>query len=229
MLIFYIFDITKLIKIASKLSHNTFNKTLMSSKDQPQSLINRYKNIFLRTKNLIISPKKEWEEIFSEKSDFNKILSEFILPYLAIITLISFINSITAHQNPDFTLALKNAIGQFTSFFLALIIVYFILIKIIPQFVKTQKSDNIKDLAIKTIAYSMVIIFILKIITLLIPQIYFLQIAGLYTGYLVWQSTKFIGKFDNKDFRIVLTIIITLLILFLPYLLSVIFFRFSGI
>ncbi len=201
----------------------------MDSKNQQQSLINRYKNIFIRTKNLIISPQSEWEAIHSEKSDFNKILSEFALPYLAIITLISFINAIMAHQDPDFTFALKNAIGQFTAFFLTLIITYFILIKIIPQFAKTQKSAQVKDIAIKTVAYSMVVILILRITTLLIPQIYFLQIAGLYTAFLVWHATKHIGNFESKDFRIVLTIIITLLILFLPYLLWVMFIRFSGI
>ncbi|MCW3789058.1 Yip1 family protein [Plebeiibacterium sediminum] len=201
----------------------------MDSKNQPQSLITRYKNIFIRTKNLIISPQNEWETIHNEKSDFNKILSEFALPYLAVITLISFINSIMAHQDPDFTFALKNAIGQFTAFFLTLFISYYILIKIIPQFAKTPKTAQVKDIAIKTVAYSMVVIFILRITTLLIPQIYFLQIAGLYTAFLVWHSTKHIGEFENKDFRIVLTIIISLLILFLPYLLWVMFIRFSGI
>ncbi len=201
----------------------------MDSKNQPQSLITRYKNIFIRTKNLIISPQNEWETIHNEKSDFNKILSEFALPYLAVITLISFINSIMAHQDPDFTFALKNAIGQFTAFFLTLFISYYILIKIIPQFAKTPKTAQVKDIAIKTVAYSMVVIFILRITTLLIPQIYFLQIAGLYTAFLVWHSTKHIGVFENKDFRIVLTIIISLLILFLPYLLWVMFIRFSGI
>ncbi len=201
----------------------------MKSTTQQQSLISKYKNIFVRTKKIIVSPQKEWDSIFAEKTDFNQVLSDFLLPYLAIITFITFINSITGHQNTDFAFAIKNALGQFTSYFLALFIIYYLLIQIIPQFAKTEKTDSLKNIAIKTTAYSMVIVFILKILTLLIPQIYFLQIANLYTGYLVWHSTKFIGKFENKDFRIVLTIIITLLILFLPYLLSVIFFRLTEL
>ncbi len=201
----------------------------MKSNTQQQSLISKYKNIFSRTKQLIISPDKEWKTIFEERTDFNLILSDFLLPYLAIITLITFINAITGHQNTDFTFALKNAIGQFTSYFIAFFFIYYLLIQIIPQFAKAKKNDLLKIMAAKTTAYSMVIVFILKILTLLIPQVFFLQIANIYTGYLVWHSTKYIGEFENKDFKIVLTIIITLLILFLPYLLSLIFFRLTGL
>ena len=202
----------------------------MTSKKNQESLINRYKNIFIRSKNLLIAPQKEWVVIFSEKSELNKILSEFALPYVAIITLISFINSFTAHQNPDFTFALKNAIGQFTSYFGALMAIYYILVNSIPRFTQVPQKTNIKIAAAKITAYSMIVVFIIEIIVLLIPQFYLFQIGGLglYTGYIVWIGIKHLGEFETKDLKIVLTIIITLLILLLPYMISKAFAQLSG-
>ncbi|MCW3805970.1 YIP1 family protein [Plebeiibacterium marinum] len=202
----------------------------MNSKNTQESIINRYKNIFLRTKNLLITPQKEWVVIFSEKSDFNKILSEFALPYIAIITLIAFVNSFTAHQDPDFTFALKNAIAQFTSYFGALVAIYYILINSIPRFAQISKKADIKELSVKITAYSMVVVFLIEILVLLIPQFYLFQIGGLglYTGYIVWVGLNYLGDFETKDLKIVLTIIITLLILLLPYMISKAFAQLSG-
>jgi hypothetical protein len=201
----------------------------MHISNKSESLANRYKNIILRTKNLILFPKKEWEIIFNEKGDFNKVISEFSLPYIGIITLISFISSLMSHHQLDFSLALRTAVAQFASFFLGLLICYFIAVKTIPQFVKKVASKDVKLLAIQLSAYSSIIIYLIKITISLIPQLYFIQITALFTGYLVWLGSKQLGDYENNDLRIVLTIIVSLLLLLLPYMISVIIIRFSGI
>ncbi len=190
-----------------------------------ESLITRYKNIFIRAKNLIITPKKEWDSILKEKSDLNSILTSFTLPYLTIITVISFISKLFNLQKPDFTIALKSGILEFTSFFIGLLIIYYVIIKTIPNFFNNLKDP--KSTAIKLTAYSSIVTYIIQIIVLLIPQVFVLWGISLYTFYIVWTALPQVGEMQNKDQRVVFTIILSLLVLFIPYLISVIFLRFT--
>jgi len=200
----------------------------MQKANANNSLLNRYKSIFIRSRNLIISPKKEWSKIFKENDDFNKIISEFTLPYLAIITVISFISSLTNIQEPDFQSALKKGLSEFASLFFGLLLIYYIVVNIIPKFYKNTKSTNYKQLAIKITAYSYVALYILQILSLLIPQVIFLQILSVYAAYLIWIATKEIGDFESKDLRVVFTIIVSLLLLFVPFFISRIILQFSN-
>ncbi len=188
------------------------------------SLRSRYKNLFRRSKNLLITPKKEWESIFQEKGDFNKILTEFSLPFITIITIISFISALTTIQKPDFTIAIKSGLSEFTCYFIGLLVVYFITYKTIPGFFKSVQDSKLT--AIKLTAYSSLVIYLIKILVLLIPQVYLLWIIACYTIFLVWTALPNAGKFENKDQRIVFTIILSLLLLSVPYLISVIFTKF---
>ncbi len=201
----------------------------MNSNNSNTNILSNYKHLFQRSKNLLISPIKEWKVIFDEKLDFNKIISDFTLPYIAVITLIVFLGSLSTHQTIDFTLALKTAVAKFSALFIGLLLSYFITLKTIPGFIQKPKSNNIKLIAIKITAYSSIILYLIQITIALIPQLYFLIGISLYTGYLVWLATDFIGEFETKDLRIVFTIIVSLLLLLIPYLISIIFIQFSGI
>lgn len=197
----------------------------MQTKKKPESLAYRYKKLFSRTKNMILSPKQEWINIFKEKSDYNSILSNFVLPYIGIITLITFISSLTTLHVVDYTLALKSALSKFCSLFLGLLGSYYITTSIIPKFVQKPLDKNVKLLAIKIIAYSSIIIYLANIAISLMPQLYFLQIVTLYIGYLIWLGAKHLGQYENKDLRIVFTIVVTLLLLLLPYMISIVFIQ----
>ncbi|TLX75174.1 DUF1282 domain-containing protein [Labilibacter sediminis] len=201
----------------------------MQTINKEESLAGKYKNIFIRSKNLIVSPKQEWLLIYQEKSDLNSILSSYNLPYIGALAFISFLSILTAHQGHSFELALKHGISQFSSFFFGLFICYFITYKIIPQFVLKPNGKNIKLLAFKLTAYSSIFLYLVKISTYLIPQIYYLQAIGIYVAYLVWKGTKNIGEFESKDLRVVFTIIVTTLLLFIPYVISYFLMRFTGI
>lgn len=199
----------------------------MQTTNKQENLTSRYRNIFTRSKNLIALPKQEWISIYREKTDINSILSSYNLPYIAILSLVTFISFLATHQDLPFETALKHAISQFSSFFFGLYICYFMTIKIIPQFIQKTNNQNIKLLAFKLTAYSSILLYLVKITTALIPQIYYLQIIGIYVGYIVWTGTKGIGKFETKDLRVVFTIIVTSLLIFIPYIISYLFIRLS--
>jgi len=201
----------------------------MAVTNKQQSLSSQYKNLFIRTKNLIISPKNEWKVIFSEKSDINNILANYVLPYIGALSLITFISYMASHQNYPYESALKHALSQFSSFFFGLYISYFITLNIIPKFTLQTNTQNIKLLAYKIIAYCSTILYLIKIVVALIPQIYYLMILGGYVIYLVWLATKDMGQFETRDLRVVFTVIVSTLLLFVPYFISVLFMKFIGI
>lgn len=70
----------------------------MEATKKQESLGEKYKKLLVRTKNLLIAPKQEWDSIHKEKSDINNILSDYVLPYLATLSLITFISYIASHQ-----------------------------------------------------------------------------------------------------------------------------------
>lgn len=191
----------------------------MKANNIPESMRAKYRNLFIRAKNLIVSPKEEWETIYSEKSDMNEILANYVLPYIGILSLLSFVSYIASRAGYPFEPALKHAVLIFASFLLGLYLIYFITLKIIPRFTLKTYGNDVKILAYKITAYSSIILYLVKITTALIPQIFFLQILGLYVGYMVWLGSNEVGKFESTDLRVVFTVIVSVLILFVPYFL----------
>lgn len=200
----------------------------MKTSQKQESMGEKYKLLFSRTKNLIVSPKSEWSTIHTEKSDLNSILSEYALPYIGVLTLITFVSYITSHQGYAFSSALKFALSEFTSLFGGLYITYFITLNILPKFTLTVNSSDLKNVAFKICAYGSIILYLVKILIELIPQVVYLQIIALYTAYIVWLGTKEIGEFESKDLRVVFTIIVSVLLLFIPYFISKLFIQFVG-
>ncbi len=201
----------------------------MEATNKQESLSTKYKNLFIRTRNLIVSPKTEWEEIHKEKSDINYILAGHVLPYIGALSLITFVSYIASHHNYPFESALKLALSQFASFFFGLHIAYFITLNIIPKFTIKTNTKDLKQLAFKITAYCSTVLYLIKIVIALVPQIYYLQVVGIYVVYLAYLGTKNMGTFESRDMRIVFTVIVSTLLLFVPYFISVVFMKFIGI
>ncbi len=188
-----------------------------------ENIIHKYKSLIYRTKEILINGDKEWKVIFSEKKENNDVLSDHTLPYLFIITLITFVSYITNHTGYLFGLALIDAVRSFASYFIALFLIYILTRKILTSFVEKPISKNINLLSFKLVSYGFTIMFLSEIISLLIPQLYFIKFANILTFLIVWQGAGTIGKYEKIDYQVVLTIIISLLIIFMPYLLVLIF------
>ena len=201
----------------------------MEKTSKQESISEKYKHLFVRSRNLIISPKKEWELIINEKTDNNNILGGYVLPYIGVLSLITFISYLASHHNLPYESALKRALSEFTSFFFGLYIAFYITLNILPKFALKISAKDVKNIAFKLTAYSSIAIYIVKIASALIPQIYFLQFMAIYCAYLVWIGTGYLGQFESRDLRIVLTVIVSTLLLFIPYFISILFIQFVGI
>ena len=187
------------------------------SEQENISTLTLYKNLLIRLRNLILRPASEWEKIESEDKKLNNILSEFSLPLIAVATLATFLDYIINYQGFAVELALKQSLATFTSLFGGLYLVYLTLKFLLPYFGIAATNDYSFALA----AYSSGLWYLINLISSLIPELLFLQLFSLYTLYIVWTQLELRvtrGLIIGKPQRLLLTVLITIIIHILPYL-----------
>ncbi len=191
---------------------------------EAQTLRVLYKNLFSRLKDLILNPGKAWTSILTEQVQVNDVLAQFSLPLIGAYTAATFIGYLFFHQGLSFDLALRDALFAFSSCFFGLYLAWFLLIKLLPALQLNASKENI----FKLVAYPSLVIYLIGTVNNLVPQTYFFGFLHLYAGYIIWEGLGLLIP-DNKDSRILLTIVITIAILVLPFVIGKILFRISPI
>lgn len=184
-----------------------------------------YKNLIGRLKGMVVSPQKEWDDIFSERKTINEVLAQFSFPLLGLYTLSTFIGYLLSHQGLDFGSAVKEAVFTFSSGFFALYVSYFLLVKIISLLGREIEKEK----AFQLIAYASGITYLTGSIIALVPEtIVVASIINLYIIYLVWLASNVLSSL-LQDTRIWFTIIASILILATPVLISRLFVIISNL
>ncbi len=191
----------------------------MEQKKKDQSLKLFYIELYLRAKNIIISPSLEWAIIRSENKDINGILSNYLLPLIGLCTISTFISFLINLQEINFELALKHSVVTFTSFFGGLFLAYAILCIIIPYYYSASKP-----IIFSLVGYPSTLIIIIAILVNLLPDLVLLYLGSLYSYFIIWNGVKsLLGLKPNNALSI--SIIITFLIHFSPFLVYQIFLK----
>ena len=191
---------------------------------ETQTLRVLYKNLFSRLRDLIINPGRAWSSILPEQVQVNDVLAQFSLPLIGAYTAATFIGYLIYHQGLSFDHALKHAVFTFSSCFFGLYLAWFILIKLLPALQLRESKENI----FKLTAYPSLVIYLLGIINNLFPETYFFGFLQLYAGYIIWEGLGLLNS-NNKDSRLLQTIVITIILLVLPFVIGKILFRLSLI
>ena len=178
--------------------------------------------MFSRVKDLLIKPAKAWKIILAEKNTVNNILIQFSLPLIGAYSLAVFLGYLFEHQELDFASALKFAVFVFSACFFGLYLGYFLLVKLIP--LDGMKED--KELAFKIMAYPSMPIYLMGIITALIPQTLFFFFLVVYSAFIIWEGLKVLKIAQEK--RGWQTIYVSLMVLLLPYVLHKLLIYLSG-
>lgn len=154
-----------------------------------------YKFIFNRLKNLIVSPSAEWKAISKEELSGLNVVNQFALPLIAMSSLAAFIGTSIYLEGFNVEESLKKALLVFLSLlasvYVAVGVVYFLM----PKFNLEQDRGRV----FMFVAYASSVIFAVKFITELIPELFFLKILNLYTAYIVWEGVTPIFNVDEKD------------------------------
>jgi len=167
---------------------------------------------------LIISTTATWDNIASSHASKKEIRNQYVFPWIAITVMVVFIfESVYASEKPLQTgliNAIISSVSLFGGYFLSNTICFWYLRKQQPEKYTALDCERI-------VSYSFSAVFLLKIVTTVLPSLFFLQILNIYTAYMVWEGCRAVLKMNEEE-RGNIVLIFTLFIIFSPVVISLI-------
>lgn len=187
-------------------------------------------NLIERAKNIIVTPKTEWEVIAGEQPNTQQIMLGYVLPLALIPTIASIVGwgviGILGFTSVTYGIAM--GLVQLINAFLSVLIAAFVIDALAGSFGSTKNFGR----AVQLVAYSMTPIWIAGILSI-IPTIGWLSfLLGLYGLFLLYMGLSPIMKTPEDKKAIYLIIIIVVLIAvywILTLILTAIFFAVFGL
>ena len=177
-----------------------------------------YKELFKISMSLISSPAKAWEEIRLEE-DRRKVFGAFVYPMIGLCGLAVFIGSL-----------LVNGWGGPQSFQIAMTQCCAVAAYAINQ-LRVQMfgmSDDV-PLTQQFAGYALVVTFLLKIITGLLPDFSIIGwLLQFYIVYVVWEGVPIVMQVEEKN-RLRFTILSSLLLILCPAVIQFVFNKLTAI
>jgi hypothetical protein len=171
-------------------------------------------NLVERAKNIIVTPKTEWDAVSAEEPNIQQILLGYVLP-LALIPTIAVIigwGMIGIFGFTSFTYGIAMGLVQLINAFLSVLVAGFVIDLLAPSFGSQKNMGR----AVQLVAYSMTPIWIAGILNIL-PTIGWLAgLIGLYGLYLMYLGLAPLMKTpeDKKVGYLVVSIIILIVVYF---------------
>ena len=165
-------------------------------------------NLVERAKNMIVSPKTEWEAVASEDPNIQQILMGYVLPLALIPTLATIIGwgAIGILGFTSFTYGIALGLVQLINAFLSVLIAGFVIDALAGSFGSTKNMGR----AVQLVAYSMTPIWVFGILNI-IPAIGWLSfLLGLYALFLIYLGLTPLMKTpeDKKAVYMIVSIVI---------------------
>lgn len=171
-------------------------------------------NLVERAKNIILTPKTEWEAVVAEEPNIQQILLGYVLPLALIPTIATIIGwgVIGMFGFTSFTYGIAMGLVQIINAFLSVIITGFVIDALAPSFGSQKNMGR----AVQLVAYSMTPIWLAGILNIL-PTIGWLAgLIGLYGLFLLYLGLAPLMKTpeDKKVGYLVVSIIILIVVYF---------------
>ena len=185
-----------------------------------------YKELFQRVLLLISSPSKAWEEIDAE-TDRRKVLASFVYPLIGLCGLSVFLG--TLFDNTADVSIFQIAMTRCCSIFVELFGGFFMASYCLNLLGKRMlQRDDALDLNQQYVGYSMVVIFVLDIISGLFSISILHWLLQFYTVLVVYEGARTLMKVDEKNLTRY-SLIASVLVIVCPWLIKVIFSELSLI
>lgn len=171
-------------------------------------------NLVERAKNIIVTPKTEWDAVSAEEPNIQQILLGYVLP-LALIPTIAVIigwGMIGIFGFKSFNYGIAMGLVQLINAFLSVLVAGFVIDLLAPSFGSQKNMGR----AVQLVAYSMTPVWIAGILNIL-PTIGWLAgLIGLYGLYLMYLGLAPLMKTpeDKKVGYLVVSIIILIVVYF---------------
>jgi hypothetical protein len=175
-----------------------------------------FNNIFKILTSIVLKPGETWEELKEKEEGQDKFLSQFIYPLIGVIALAAFLGVFFTQKEFDFEVALRitlrTVIAVAGGFFLE---AYFL--NEVWKGVFNQPKDM--GLCRLFVGYASSLLFVLFIITALLPDFFFLYIFVLYTVYIVWEGAGVYMQV-GEDERLKFTVITSCIVILTPFVIE---------
>ena len=175
-----------------------------------------FANIFKRLISIVLKPGEAWGELSLLKDERDTFLSQFIYPVIGMIALAAFLGILFTRKEFDFEIALKitlrTVIAVAGGFFLG---AYFL--NEVWKGVFNQPKDM--TLCRLFVGYASALMFVLYIITALLPEFFFLHIFVLYTVYIIWEGAVVFMQVDENE-RLKFTVIASFIVIVTPFVIE---------
>lgn len=176
-------------------------------------------NLVQRAKNIIISPKTEWEVVANEEPNIQQILMGYVFPLALIPTIATIIGwgAIGILGFTSFTYGIAMGLVQLINAFLSVIIAGFVIDALAGSFGSTKNLGR----SIQLVAYSMTPIWVAGILSIL-PAISWLPfLIGLYAIALLYQGLTPLMK-TPEDKKVVYLIVSIVVLIAVYWIISLI-------
>lgn len=168
-------------------------------------------NIVVRTWQLMMSTSATWEGILEDNKDRN-VFKSYFLPFLLVLVVAAgFFGAVYAGSG-----AVKNGVVHAIITFVAYISAYFLTGYMARNYISKRFPEKFDELKIqKLVTFSFSVVFVIKLITIIVPGLFFLQILNIYTIYIVWEGCRIIFDMD-EDERGKIMLIVGVAIMLMP-------------
>lgn len=182
-----------------------------------------YKELFHRVVALLSSPAKAWEDI-EKRGEERLVLPGFVYPMIGLCGLSEFIGAFIGRDfMPDvFQVALTRSCGVAVSLFIGFFLASYLL-KMMNERFECDKSEG--DIQV-FVGYSMVVTFVLQIISGLFSILIIHWILQIYTLFVVFEGARRLMKIPEHRLTMY-TILATVIILLSPTVIEFIFNKLS--
>lgn len=175
-------------------------------------------NLFERAKNILLSPKTEWEVIKAESSTTSGLFTQYVLILAAIPAIATFIGhsiiGVSLGPFGSFKVPMSNgilyAVLQYVFTLVGVYVAAFVVDALAPSF--GSSKDMIASM--KVVVYSWTAAWVAGIFAI-IPAISILGILGLYSFYLLYLGLKIVK--DTPQDKLVGYFIVTIIVLIIIY------------
>ncbi len=183
-----------------------------------------------RAKNIMLSPKTEWEAVANEEPNVQQILISYVLP-LALIPAVAMLigwGVIGVWGFTSFNYGIAVALVQLLNAFIAVLVTSFVIDALAPSFGSEKNFGK----ALQLVAYSMTPVWVAGILNI-IPTIGWLgSLIGLYGLYLLYLGITPLMKTpeDKRVGYLIVSIIILIVVYFvIAAILTAILFGIFGL
>ncbi|TKG95955.1 DUF1282 domain-containing protein [Puteibacter caeruleilacunae] len=176
------------------------------------------KELFFNSKEILITPKEKWEKVAAEDSP--QVANNVVYPFLILIAVTSILGGFiyTSWETLDMEFVVMKGVRDFLAAFILFRLTAWVLEQVTPAF----DGKKIKSKAQVLIGFTLVPSFIATILEAILPGVYILNLAHLYSFYLLYTGVPFfytIPEQKKRGFQLVSLLMMFLVYSFINYIL----------